>query len=85
VLAALGALPSVGDTVQAAGRTITVTELDGRRISRLRVTANVPPESGPTQPGSTQPGSAQPAPAPGPAGNAVSAGQVRLDSEAPRE
>src|SRR6266566_528461 len=42
VLAALGALPSVGDTVQAAGRTITVTELDGRRIARLRVTARVP-------------------------------------------
>ena len=40
VLAALGALPSVGDTVQVAGRTITVTELDGRRIARLRVTAN---------------------------------------------
>ena len=38
VLAALGDLPSVGDSVQAAGRTITVTELDGRRIARLRVT-----------------------------------------------
>ena len=93
VLAALGALPSVGDTVQAAGRTITVTELDGRRIARLRVTANVPPESGPTQPGPTQPAPSQPAsaqpasaqPAPSPAGNAVSAGQVRLDSETPHE
>ncbi len=39
VLAALGDLPSVGDSVQAAGRTITVTELDGRRIARLRVAA----------------------------------------------
>ena len=68
VLAALGALPSVGDTVQVAGRTITVTELDGRRIARLRVTATVP---------------AQPSPAP--AANGVSAGQVRLDSEAPHE
>jgi putative hemolysin len=88
VLAALGSLPSVGDTVQAAGRTITVTELDGRRIARLRVTANVPPEPGPTQPGPTQPGPTQPGsaqPAPAPAGNAVSAGQVRLDSEPPRE
>jgi putative hemolysin len=68
VLAALGALPSVGDTVQVAGRTITVTELDGRRIARLRVTATV---------------SAQPAAAP--TANGVSAGQVRLDSEAPHE
>jgi len=93
VLAALGALPSVGDTVQAAGRTITVTELDGRRIARLRVTANVPPQAGPTQAGPTQAGPTQPGPtqaasaqpAPAPTGNAVSAGQVRLDSEAPHE
>ena len=47
VLAALGDLPSEGDSVQVAGRTITVTELDGRRIARLRVTANVPAPSGP--------------------------------------
>jgi putative hemolysin len=37
VLAAFGDLPSVGDSVQLADRTITVTELDGRRIARLRV------------------------------------------------
>src|SRR5205085_1915651 len=42
VLAALGDLPSEGDSVQVAGRTITVTELDGRRIARLRVTAIKP-------------------------------------------
>ena len=73
VLAALGALPSVGDTVQVAGRTITVTELDGRRISRLRVTATVPDRTA----------QAQTAAAPG--ANGVSAGQIRLDSEAPHE
>src|SRR5246500_220311 len=44
VLAVLGALPSVGDTVQVAGRTITVTELDGRRIARLGATATAPPQ-----------------------------------------
>jgi putative hemolysin len=66
VLAALGDLPSEGASVQVAGRTITVTELDGRRIARLRVTANVPAPSGPH-------------------GEAVSAGQVRLDSEAADE
>jgi putative hemolysin len=43
VLAAFGDLPSVGDSVQVASRTITVTELDGRRIARLRVTPNPPP------------------------------------------
>ena len=37
VLAVLGDLPKRGDTVQADGHTITVTELDGRRIARLRV------------------------------------------------
>ena len=47
VLAALGDLPSVGDSVQAAGRTITVTELDGRRIARLRVAAAPPRPAGP--------------------------------------
>jgi putative hemolysin len=42
VLAALGDLPSAGDSVQVAGRTITVTELDGRRIARLRITPSKP-------------------------------------------
>ena len=37
VLAALGDLPSPGVSVQVDGHTITVTELDGRRIARLRV------------------------------------------------
>src|SRR6266581_2897320 len=64
VLAALGALPSVGDTVPVADRTITVTELDGRRIARLRVTATVPAPSAQSAP-----------PSAGPGGNGVSAGQ----------
>jgi putative hemolysin len=63
VLAALGDLPSEGDSVQVAGRTITVTELDGRRIARLRITASKP----------------------APVSTPVSAGQLRLDSEAPQE
>jgi putative hemolysin len=37
VLAALGRLPEVGDAIEAEGRRITVLELDGRRIARLRV------------------------------------------------
>jgi putative hemolysin len=48
VLAALGDLPSPGASVQVDGHTITVTELDGRRIARLRV---APTAVGPAVPG----------------------------------
>ena len=51
VLAALGELPSVGDEVRVGSRLLTVTELDGRRIARLRVgpAAAVPaPAAAPT-------------------------------------
>jgi putative hemolysin len=64
VLAVLGDLPSVGDSVQIAGHTITVTELDGRRISRLRVADTPkpqPPQPPQTQPAQTQPAQTQPA------------------------
>ncbi|WP_448626934.1 hemolysin family protein [Geodermatophilus sp. URMC 64] len=37
VLAELGRLPQVGDSVEVEGRTLTVLELDGRRIARLAV------------------------------------------------
>jgi putative hemolysin len=72
VLAVLGDLPSVGDSVQAAGRTITVTELDGRRIARLRVAAT--PSSAPRRPAPARP--------PGPA---MPADQARLDGKTPEE
>jgi putative hemolysin len=45
VLADLGRLPELDDTVDVDGRTIRVTELDGRRISRLLV--GPPPEPEP--------------------------------------
>jgi putative hemolysin len=80
VLAALGDLPSAGDSVQVAGRTITVTEMDGRRIARLRVTATPVPPAAPGAPA----GQAVPA-APAASAAQVPAGQVRLDSEAPQE
>ncbi|HSF25881.1 MAG TPA: hemolysin family protein [Actinomycetes bacterium] len=38
VMTTLGQLPEVGDTVDAIGHRFTVTELDGRRVARLRVT-----------------------------------------------
>ena len=37
-VAQLGRLPALGDCLQGVGATIEVIELDGRRISRLRVT-----------------------------------------------
>jgi putative hemolysin len=42
LLAALGHLPGVGESAEAAGRRLTVTQLDGRRISRVRVSAAPP-------------------------------------------
>ena len=45
VLAELGRLPEVGDTIEVEGRTIAVQELDGRRIARLLV--GPPPEPAP--------------------------------------
>jgi putative hemolysin len=89
VLAALGHLPSQGDSVQVTGHTITVTELDGRRIARLRVTANTAPPANPAS-SSAPPSPSAPAAPSAPAGpptpqNTVSAGQVRLNSETPQE
>jgi putative hemolysin len=43
VLAELGRLPRVDDTIEVEGRALTVLELDGRRIARLRVSP--PPET----------------------------------------
>ncbi|MGY2066837.1 hemolysin family protein [Blastococcus sp. SYSU DS0619] len=37
VLAELGRLPGIGDSIEVEGRTVQVLELDGRRISRLLV------------------------------------------------
>ncbi len=48
VLAALGELPEPGASVDVPGYTITVTEMDARRISRLRVTPT--PEPSPEPP-----------------------------------
>src|SRR3954453_23860068 len=45
VLAELGRLPVVGDTVSVEGRTLTVLELDGRRIARISVSAAPQPDA----------------------------------------
>ena len=53
VLAVLGDLPSPGASVQVDGHTITVTELDGRRIARLRVAPRTAPPNPANPPNST--------------------------------
>jgi len=37
LLAALGHLPGEGESVEVSGAKLTVTQLDGRRIARVRV------------------------------------------------
>ncbi len=56
LLAALGHLPGEGESAEVLGRRLTVTELDGRRISRVRVSPVRPASPGrgrrpPTRPG----------------------------------
>ena len=43
VVSALGRVPEVGDVVEALGHRFTVTELDGRRVARIRLTAVAEP------------------------------------------
>ena len=75
VLAALGKLPSPGDSVNVPGYTITVTEMDGRRIARLRVTPA--PAAGTPAPGTPAAGTpAAGAPAAGVPAEAAPPGQA---------
>jgi len=73
VLATLGELPTAGDTVKVPGYTITVTEMDGRRIARLRVTPTPrpapPPGPAPGSAGHTPSGTAAGTPAAAPPGS----------------
>ena len=69
VLAGLGEVPQVGNSVEVDGHRITVTEMDGRRIARLRIapaarheTPDAPP--GPATPTGTPTGTPAPAPPP---------------------
>jgi putative hemolysin len=45
VLASLGEVPEVGNSVEVDGNRLTVTEMDGRRIARLRIAPAAHPES----------------------------------------
>jgi putative hemolysin len=51
VLASLGHLPGDGETVEVAGRKLVVTEMDGRRIARVRVGVPRPAAGADQQPG----------------------------------
>lgn len=71
VLATLGQLPSDHEFVEIAGHRLTVTEMDGRRIARVRVgpagQPRVPSSGQPGVPSSGQPGGPSGAPPGGPA------------------
>jgi putative hemolysin len=70
VLAALGEVPKAGDSVPVPGYTIAVTEMDGRRIARLRVTPVPDPVPDPAPEPEPAP---QPEPAPRPDGTSAEA------------
>src|SRR5262249_15065232 len=38
IISQLGRMPEVGDSVEALGHRFTVTEMDGRRVVRIRIT-----------------------------------------------
>ena len=68
LMAELGRLPQVGDSLERLGHRFVVTELDGRRVARVRLTV-VPDagERGAGEPGAGEPGvGGPPEPAGGP-------------------
>jgi magnesium and cobalt exporter, CNNM family len=86
VLAMLGQLPAVGDAVEVGGRRLTVTEMDGRRIARLRVgpVPGGPPGTGPVHgsPPGTGPVHGSP-PGTAPARGSAAAGPPAADTHPP--
>jgi putative hemolysin len=72
LLAALGHLPADGESAEVSGRKLTVTQLDGRRISRVRVSPAQVSAAAPAAPAASSP--------------AAPAGQVRASAaDAARE
>jgi len=55
VMARLGRMPRTGDVVQLEGWTLTVTELDGRRVDRVLVDPPGDDPGGPGAPGADEP------------------------------
>ncbi|HEY0717115.1 MAG TPA: transporter associated domain-containing protein, partial [Streptosporangiaceae bacterium] len=92
VLAGLGELPQVGNSVEVEENRITVTEMDGRRIARLRIAPAARHESPDAPPAQA----AAPTPAPGatpssgalgatPASGATPATETPAASSAPQQ
>ncbi|MEV4092649.1 hemolysin family protein [Streptosporangium saharense] len=52
VMAALGHLPSMGERVEVPGFELSVTGMDGRRVSRVRIKHRVPASDAPNTPDS---------------------------------
>jgi putative hemolysin len=52
IAAQLGRVPGEGDEVRADGHRITVTEMDGRRVARVRVSRLPDPQPAALEPGS---------------------------------
>ncbi len=65
LLSVLGHLPQAGESADLDGSRLTVTELDGRRIARVKVTA-LPEGPVPAGPGAAGPGQAGPSSPPSP-------------------
>jgi putative hemolysin len=66
LLAALGHLPGEGESVEVSGRKLAVTQLDGRRIARVRVgqaSATAPAAASATAPAAAPADGARPDPA----------------------
>ena len=62
--AELGRLPQAGDVLERLGHRFAVTELDGRRVARIRLTTV--PDPGEPDPGKPDPGKPDAGGAPGP-------------------
>lgn len=56
LIARLGALPEVGATIECENHEFKVTELDGRRVARVRVTPITPLHPPPDHAQVTEPG-----------------------------
>jgi hypothetical protein len=82
VLAGLGEVPQVGNSVEVDGQRITVTEMDGRRIARLRIAPAARPEPPEPAPTATQAPFGQPAPTAPPAPSAQAAPPASQDPSA---
>ena len=62
IVAQLGHVPAVGETVQIDGHQLVVTAVDGRRVARVRVSRAAPTAAGPqpvTPPAAEQPEAAE--------------------------